>query len=125
MLMAQIHAQLAASYSNNEGGCDIEGIGADLKAEQDFFDDSCFECPGSLDVFQTPTIGPASIADNAGKNSIFQSANINLDGAKIYTDSTPLNESLTMKCSGTLTVFLNEVHKIYKYEFLYIAMETV
>lgn len=125
-LMAQIHAQLAASYSPQS----TDDPDADFEAEHDMLDDSVLD--GRHFIDQLPgadacATAEAAAASNAQDTSIFKTAGkgVNLEGAKMYADSTPLAQSLTMNCSGTLTVFLNESHKIIKYEFLYVAMDVV
>lgn len=37
----------------------------------------------------------------------------------------PLSEKLEMRCQGTFIVYLNEVNRIYQYEFVYISMDEV
>lgn len=108
--MAQIHEQLAASYSaSGEESLNIEDPVTALEVQQGVLDDSCWDTP----CVKAPV---------KEKNSIFEPSCINLDGLNFYVDPTPLAQSLTMNCSGTLTVFLNKAHKIVKYEFLYVAM---
>lgn len=70
---------------------------------------------------QTQTTSTRSLFYDPGE-LIIEASPEQRQPASFMVASSPMAQKLEMRCKGTLIVYLNEENRIFKYEFVYIAM---
>jgi hypothetical protein len=114
--MAQIHQQLAESYT--ECAEDFLSVTPDS-----FEDEEELHCD---DPNMLPDFGvPREIAHKEVTKSLFYGKEMKLTepGVKMYAETNLQTKGMALRCAGTLTVYINSENKITEFEFLYTAMD--
>jgi hypothetical protein len=118
-LMAQIHRQLAESYTE----C-AEDLLSETPDSLEAYEEE-LRC-ADLDVLPDFGVPREIIVPVMTSKSLFYGKDVNLTepGVKMYAETNLHTKGMALRCAGTLTVYVNNENKITEFEFLYTAMDT-